>query len=276
MERAKELDQFYTKPLVAQKCFQMLSSVIELNEFELFVEPSAGNGSFLSLFPVSKRIGFDLEPKNKEIKEEDFLKITPFTKKTIVVGNPPYGKKSKKSIDFFLHATKFTNVIAFILPLQWRKWSVQKQIPLNWKLLLDELIEENSFTLNGKEVNVRCSFQIWTTNEIKNNLRIKNKPKIKHPDFKMFLYNNTKSALKFFDYDWDFAVPRQGYYDYSIRETNKNNCNKKIQWMFFKAKNNEILEKLKSIDFDKLSKRNTTTPGWGKSDLIEVYENLSC
>jgi len=51
------------------------------------------------------------------------------------------------------------------------------------------------------------------------NKRIKTPPLIKHDDFKTYIHNNTKQTLKYFDkeeYKWDFAVQRQGYYDYSI------------------------------------------------------------
>ena len=39
----------------------------------------------------------------------------------------------------------------------------------------------------------------------------------------MFLHNNTPSTLKFFQkekYNWDFAVVRQGFYDYNKKIEN--------------------------------------------------------
>ncbi len=77
--------------------------------------------------------------------------------------------------------------------------------------------------------------------------------------------------MKVFDNDFDFAVPRQGYYDYNRKETDKNKCEKNIQWILFKANNNEILQRLKNIDFVKLSKKNTSVFGFGKADVVEEY-----
>lgn len=45
----------------------------------------------------------------------------------------------------------------------------------------------------------------------------------------------------------------------------------KQQWIFFKAKNKEILEKLKQLDFTKLSKKNIGIPGFGKADVVQEF-----
>ena len=93
----------------------------------------------------------------------------------------------------------------------------------------------------------------------------------------MWQYNNTREAEKFFDkdrYKWDFAVPRQGYKEYSIKETDPNNMDRRTQWIFFRASNNNILHNLMKLDFDKLSQKNTSTPGFGKADVVQAYEEM--
>ena len=89
------------------------------------------------------------------------------------------------------------------------------------------------------------------------------------------MYNNNPQALKFFDkkkYGWDFAVPRQGFYDYSLRITDPTDLQKKVQYMFFKAADPDVLQQLRDMDFSLLSQNNTTTPGFGKADVIAAYE----
>lgn len=266
------MDKFYTKPEIAFECYECLLKNINTHNTDVFIEPAAGNGSFYFLFPEKQRIGIDIEPDHQNIIKQDFFTfIPPKDQKIIIIGNPPFGKRAKLSIEFFQYASTFSTTIAFILPLQWEKWSVQKHIPKEWKLIVSNKLPKNSFLFDGKEKNINCCFQIWTKEDINKNMRIKEKPLIKHSDFEMYLYNNTKQALKFFDYKWDFAVPRQGFYDYSVRETNKNKCSKHIQWMFFKAKNKDVLDKLLKLDFEKLSRKNTTIPGFGKADIIEEY-----
>ena len=48
----------------------------------------------------------------------------------------------------------------------------------------------------------------------------------------------------------------------------------KKQWIFFKAKDKETLEKLKSIDFEKLSKKNIGIPGFGKADVVQEFISI--
>ena len=94
----------------------------------------------------------------------------------------------------------------------------------------------------------------------------------------MYLYNITnKAVIKYFDkdkYGWDFAVPRQGYQNYNRRETDVSNIEKNKQWIFFKCKNKEILDRLWNLDFNEISKLNTSTPGFGKADIIDYYNKI--
>ncbi len=62
------MDQFYTNDDVAKKCFKKLLEFINIEEFDIFLEPSAGKGSFLKLLPEENRIGIDIDPKDEEIK----------------------------------------------------------------------------------------------------------------------------------------------------------------------------------------------------------------
>lgn len=272
-----ENDQFYTKQEVSLKCFSILkNNFSELINNSIILEPSAGTGSFINAFldfGINKDniLAYDIEPKHPLIKKGDFLSTSFDNSSMIAIGNPPFGKRSKLAIDFFNHCAKFCHTIAFIVPVQFRKYSVQNRLNNKFNLIYDELLNPTSFENNGKDLTVRTCFQIWTKKEGFLDKRIKTAPPISHSDFDMYLYNNTPQALKFFDYDWDFAVPRQGFYDYTLRITDKNQLNKKIQYMFFKAHNQEILKRLLEIDFEKLSLKNTTIKGFGKADVVEEY-----
>lgn len=278
-------DQFYTKPNVAKYCFEKFQKVtknigVDLRKYT-FIEPSAGCGCFYQILPKNRRIGIDIEPKkllgieNKGIIKSDYFDWYPKNtkEKYIVIGNPPFGKRSNIAVDFFNHSAEITNTIAFILPRQFRKYSVHSKLNNNFKLIKDYELNENSFyTPDEKDFKIRCIFQIWTTNNTKyKNLRILTPPPIKHPDFNMFQYNNTPEALKVFNEDWDFAVPRQGYEDYKRRELKSKKCEKNKQWIMFKAKNKKILKRLWNLDFENLSRKNTTIYGFGKADVVMEY-----
>lgn len=273
-------DQFYTKSDISEKCFNILTdNYPELLKDSWILEPSAGTGSFVEAF-LGKRVksediyAFDIEPKHPLVRHADFFDITFEDKNIITIGNPPFGKRSKLAIDFFNHSAMFSHTIAFIVPVQFQKYGVQYRLNKDFHLIYDESLPADSFENNGKTLSVRCCFQIWTKREGYKDLRILEAPKTKHPDFEMYLYNNTPETRKYFDYDWDFAVPRQGFYDYSKRILNKDELNPKVQYMFFKTEDEKARERLMSLDFDKLSLKNTTIKGYGKADVVAEYARL--
>lgn len=272
------LDKFYTKPTIAKKCYEfMLLKLLRLNvKNPLFIEPSAGSGNFFNLLDSKKRIGIDIEPKGKNIRKQDFLKWQCDSKEKnniVVIGNPPFGKRSKLAIEFFNKSAEFAHTIGFIVPVQFRKYSVHSKLNNSFKLIAEKFIPNDSFiTEDGDDFNVNCVFQIWTKKDTTiRNKRLLSSPPIKHPDFEIYQYNNTKEALKVFQYNFDFAVPRQGYEDYTRKEFNVQHLEKNKQWALFKAFDEETKKNLLKLDFAKLAKKNTVVPGFGKADVVEEY-----
>ncbi|MDR3128379.1 MAG: hypothetical protein LBT99_03545 [Bifidobacteriaceae bacterium] len=295
-DKKKELDQFYTNPDIASLCIdRSINTFIQLGycfDNLQFLEPSAGEGAFIqAVKKFGKSFAFDLDPKNKSIFKIDFLNDNisqkninkkllklPSRKKLITIGNPPFGNRSKLAIRFINKAFEYSDTVAFIVPLMFQKYSAQSKIRTEAKLVFDTKIPSNSFLYEGKEYNVRCCWQIWTLRNSKlQNIRIKTSPITKHPDFEMWQYNNTPEAKKYFNkkkYNWNFAVPRQGYKNYSLKEKSPDNLSPSTQWIFFKAKSKKVLDLLYKIDFQKLSYKNTTVPGFGKADVIQEFNQM--
>ncbi len=279
---SKELDQFYTKQEVALKLCKIVKEKVNIDfDKYTFLEPSAGFGSFVNalkdVFTKPQIIALDLDPKSFDITECDFFNFNTTKKHIFTIGNPPFGKRARLAMDFFNHASNFSDYIAFIVPLQFEKWSVQKSLNKDFKLLFSKILDAKSFISNGKDYSVRCCFQIWTKLPCDVDLRLKEAPPTTHKDFEMWQYNNTPEAKKYFDkqkYKWNFAVARQGFYDYGHFIIQENELNPKVQYIFFKANNEQILQNLKSLDFGKLSHKNTTIPGFGKADVIAEYKRI--
>lgn len=107
------LDRFYTSPEAVQECL----SKLDLSQYDIIIEPSAGREAFSSQIPSC--IAYDIDPQARGIIQQDFLSLSfsrDLSKKTLVIGNPPYGQQCKLAIAFFNKAAEFTNTIAFILP----------------------------------------------------------------------------------------------------------------------------------------------------------------
>ena len=284
----QNLDQFYTKPEIANLCVEyLLKKYSELSKNKNFIEPSAGTGSFIKALEKNKIkkekiFAFDLDPRTENILKKDFLKddlkLKIQKEKSIIIGNPPFGKRSKLAIDFINKGSDYAEIIAFILPNQFKKYSAQSKLNNNLKLIGELSLPINAFfTENKKDYPVGCIFQIWTTlNTSYKDKRLRIPPPVSHPEFTLYQYNNTREAEWTFDTDWDIVVFAQGYGDYNKIYTQKDKSllSKNKQYIFIKSNNKRALKILKSIDYEKLSKDNTTIPGFRKNNLVSEYIRL--
>ena len=275
------LDQFYTKPEVAGICWQhftdTLSSLNRSLSDLFFIEPAAGTGAFYELLPSRRRLGIDLAPKRDDVKSQDFFKVTgsPSTPSdTAIIGNPPFGKRGKLAIAFFNHAAYLADLVAFIVPVNFRKFTVHKQLNPNMRFISKLPLPRDAFHLDtGKSYAVNTEFQIWTRlASIHHDMRQYKPLPIRHPDFQIWQYNNTTDALKVFGNPFDFAVPCQGWQDYSRRERDEKRCERTKQWILLKAKNPTVLTRLMKIDYERLAQEcATAVPGFRKGDLVKAY-----
>lgn len=226
MQKSKDLDKFYTNPKIARDVVDIIQQHFPLEQFDLIVEPSAGNGSFLSILPENS-IGLDLEPEAPGIIRQDFFKYeSPYHPlfnniRIACIGNPPFGSGYMNPLAkaFFNHAATFSQVIAFIVPAKWQtSWKVHYQLNESFGLYYSEILPKNSFLLDGEPYDVPCCMQIWSkTNPQKlKNLRITKRPPTEHEDFEMFLtcdnvprLDEVREQIRNKEY-WDFALKYWG------------------------------------------------------------------
>ena len=171
------IDKYYTKDTVVDLCLNLLKKYIVIND-DLLVEPSAGNGSFITgIKELTSNFRFyDLEPNNDEIIKQDYLlydyaSIKEAFTKIHVIGNPPFGRQSSLAIKFIKKSCEFCDSVSFILPKSFKKDSLKKSFPLNFHLIFEIDLPDNSFLVDGVEHDVPCIFQIWekkTTNRVVN------------------------------------------------------------------------------------------------------------
>ena len=142
-------DRFYTEASEAERLvLLMLTKHPEYVHGRFFVEPSAGNGSFVKALeehclPV---LAYDLIPAEKqvcqsEIKKQDFLDLDRNMLREdgscqgdasnfIFVGNPPFGVQGDLSVAFINHCFELgAEAVWFILPPTFRKESYLSKLP---------------------------------------------------------------------------------------------------------------------------------------------------
>ena len=182
----KGLDKYYTRKDIVFSCIKALN----LKNYDLVIEPSAGNGAFYDEIKHSKKIGLDIAPENPYIVKQDWLqyKINPIYKNVLIVGNPPFGINNTLSIQFLKHSFSFENVktIAFILPNVYKKHTKQKIIPKTWRVKKIYPLPKNSFIFEGKPKHIPCSFFIFDKSKGKD---LRFNPE-KYKDTKDFIFGN--------------------------------------------------------------------------------------
>lgn len=187
------LDRFYTKPEAAKKCIELIKN---LNEYDVIIEPSAGSGSFSNLLRCK---AFDINPAADGIEAANWFEVdkTSFPLNSLVIGNPPFGQQNTLAISFFNESAKFCSAIAFILPLSFKKQSVQDKLDKNFWLIEEWILPKNSFEFEGQDYDVPCVFQIWERREAV-------RPKLKQvTTTNLFLFVKEKELA-------DFRIQRVG------------------------------------------------------------------
>jgi hypothetical protein len=269
--RKEGLDKFYTNDNISEKCLKTIEKIYKWSEWELVIEPSAGNGSFFKKIPINKKIGIDISPDDNDIIKQDFLTYYPDNniKKILIVGNPPFGKGSSLAIKFFNHAAKWGNVIAFIIPRTFRRISIQNKLNINFHLILDDDIPINpcSFTPN---MMVKCCFQIW---EKKENKREKVKLETKHKDWQFIGFGpKDEKGQPTPPKDVDFVIRAYGGKCGEIIDTNFELLRPKSwHWIKSNIDINILIKRFKNLDYS-LSLNTARQNSIGMGELVKLYK----
>lgn len=158
-KKKHENDKFYTKDETAIR----LISLLNLSDYDMVIEPSAGNGSFSRNINHTNLVSLDIDPENENIIRMNWFDFT-YTKNgnVIVVGNPPFGNQGSLALKFIKKCDDLNvDAIAFILPKSYKKDSIKNKIPSFYHLSIELDLDDNSFTLLGDDYSVPCVFQVW-------------------------------------------------------------------------------------------------------------------
>lgn len=272
--RIEGLDKFYTIEPVVNFCIELLSIRYDWGAWDLIVEPSAGNGSFLTKIPVlpNKKIGMDIQPEHVDIVERDFFSYEPENnKKILVIGNPPFGKNCSLAVKFFNHASLWADTIAFIIPRTFRRESIQNRLNRNFHLVSDDEVPTKpcSFT---PPMMVKCCFQVW---EKKALVRDVIKLKTTHNDWEFLsLGPNDEKKQPTPPLGADFVVRAYGGKCGEIRTDNLNTLRPKSwHWIKCNCEKEELILKFSKLDYSNClntARQNSL----GRGELVKLYCNI--
>ena len=259
--KKSELDKFYTNEDVAEICADIFFDYAS----PPVVEPSAGAGVFAPYVDVM----LDLEPEGPNIIQQDFFEFDT-TEYENYLGNPPFGSNSSLAKKFFNHAAKGKGVIGFILPKTFRKLSIQNTLDLNFHLLKDKVLSENSFSLDGKPYKVPCTFQVWEYREEK---REKIKLPTVHEDFSFVKPLEVgEPPIVVPPLEYDFSIRRVGGLAGKVLSKEKTGAPPSHYFMKASSEVREILHNLFE-KFQDVAKNTAGNPSLGKGELVLAYTN---
>jgi predicted RNA methylase len=240
-------EQFYTPADLAKDLTAKLIELLGPLDGKTVLEPAGGTGSFVQAAKeagASKVISFDIEPKADGVLRADFLDAQlNYLANAITISNPPFGRNNSLSIPFFNKAAKHSDVIAFIVPRSWRKWSVLNRLDLNFHLIHDEDLAIDYVDEKGASVwqkaRLKTCFQVWQRRD-----RLREIVKI--ADFGLVSKSKPEDA--------DVAITVFGYGCGKVRTNFEPIPNSTV--MFLKLHDERVLPALTKVDFSRFY-RNT-------------------
>ena len=161
-------EQFYTPPEIADQVIRNVKKRIGDLSKRTLLEPAGGTGAFIDAAAtqgLKNVISFDIEPHHKKITMGDFLDQEITKTGLLTITNPPFGRNNSLSIPFFNKAAQVSDLIVFIVPRSWRKWSVQNRLDQNFHLVRDDDLTINYVDVNGQDAHakdrLRTCVQYW-------------------------------------------------------------------------------------------------------------------
>ncbi len=269
MKRKVELEQYYTTQYLADECLSFLEKYFNFENFDIVLEPSAGDGVFLKDSFSDKSIAFDIDPKSSNVLKQDFFQWNPPTgKRIITIGNPPFGQRGSIAVKFTNKAMEFSDVVAFILPRSFKKDTFYNRLRENFHLV--DQFDCNSFrNEKGESLTIKCVFQIW---ERRDYTRQKISRKNSHEDFQMkhaHLSRISEKDLEILRSEYDFCIAQVGS---NFKPKNPREINSGSYW-FIKMINSENGKVFNELDFSFLDNMNLSFKSLSKKDIIQAYEN---
>lgn len=252
-------EQYYTPATVARDVLVRAASHIKDPEGRVFLEPAGGTGVFLEAakeFGFSRRVSYDIEPHHPGVNQGSFLdQSLSLLTGAVCVSNPPFGRNNALSIPFFNHAADHCDLIAFIVPRSWRKWSVINRLDTRFRLVDDWDLQIDYQDRTGVDLleagKLRTCVQVWRREET---LRRKI---VKVPDHGIVSKTTPEDA--------DVSLTLFGYGCGTVKEDFPRVCNS--TQAFLKLHHPRALEALRSVDFSRFYRHTAYIEALGMSEI---------
>lgn len=169
-------EQYYTPEETVKECMRVVDVVTDgRNHPRVYLEPAGGTGMFVrELEKRGEVVSYDIEPKAEGIQRtENFLtEDISSLSEVITVTNPPFGRANSLCVPFFNKCAEVSDVIGFLVPKSWRKWSVINKLDRRFHLVSDTEMEVD-YDYDGVQKSkgrLKTVFQVWERRDYERDL----------------------------------------------------------------------------------------------------------
>lgn len=193
-------DKYYTEETLAQYCVDKTFEILG-TDWDRIIEPSAGAGAYLKYLPKNT-LAYDIAPEAEGIETADYREVKlPYLERSLVIGNPPFGRANKLSVQFIKASMLHSDYVSFIQPIS--------QLNQNRTMKDTELVySEDLGTLQYSGRSVHCCLNIYhkCKDGHKQDFSIPGIIECRHI-FRSGKYQHSDDIL---NYPWDFRVSAWG------------------------------------------------------------------
>lgn len=110
------LDKYYTEDALAEYCVKKTYEILG-SDWDRIIEPSAGAGAYLKYLPKNT-LAYDIAPEAEGIITADYRDVVlPYMERSLVIGNPPFGRANKLSVQFIKASMAHSPYASLIQPI---------------------------------------------------------------------------------------------------------------------------------------------------------------
>lgn len=169
--RSTGLEQYYTPRHIVDSIIESSFPFVSDPLLRPWIDPAAGSGSFSHALKDRGLCvaAYDIEPRAFDVVAADFLSTPLSYVGAACITNPPFGRNNSLSVPFFNKlAAEGADIIGFVVPRSWRKWSVTDRLDMNFHCVLDEdlavtYVDDvgNPLAQKSGTGQLRTVFQLW-------------------------------------------------------------------------------------------------------------------
>jgi len=234
-------EQYYTPPQIAEQIIKNVTQFLPDAHTRTLLEPAGGTGAFINpgiIAGFQQVISFDIEPHHDLVQHGDFLEQHLNLTGCVTVSNPPFGRNNSLSIPFFNKAAEVSDLVIFIVPRSWRKWTVLNKLHRNFHLVRDDDLSIDYVDASGKLIST------------KNNLRTCVQYWLRKPEERELVYVKDMGVIErcgFKEADASFTLFGYGCGSVKTEFPRKPNTTQ----MFIRLKHPRALEAIEAVDFSR-------------------------